>query len=52
MTDIDSGPASHQRCDKCGGEMKLLGRLPRRLQHPQRTVYRCENCDHIVQEQG
>ena len=52
MSAINEGAASSIKCEKCGGEMKLLGRLPRRLQHPPRTVYRCESCDHIAQEQG
>lgn len=38
------------KCDKCGAEMKLLGRLPRRLNQPPRTVYRCMNCDNVTQD--
>jgi hypothetical protein len=45
----DIRPA-HQKCDKCGAEMKLLGRLPRRLNHPPRTVFRCMNCDNVTQD--
>jgi hypothetical protein len=32
--------------------MKLLGRLPRRVHQAPKMVFRCSNCDHVVQEQG
>lgn len=38
-------------CEHCGGEMKLLGRLPRRTHQPSKTVFRCSQCDNVVQEQ-
>jgi len=51
MSDIDHDyPRPPPRCEKCGGEMKLIGRLPRRLHHPARTVFRCGICDEVIQE--
>ncbi|MFT3940567.1 hypothetical protein [Rhodopseudomonas sp.] len=50
MSDIEHDYSAQRRCEKCGGEMKLIGRLPRRLQHPPRTVFRCSTCDDVVQE--
>lgn len=39
-----------RKCEICAGEMKMLGRLPRRANEPQRMVFRCSGCDHVVQE--
>jgi len=32
--------------------MKMLGRLPRRQQEPARTVFRCYQCDHVIQDEN
>jgi tRNA(Ile2) C34 agmatinyltransferase TiaS len=50
MSDIDHHYPAEPQCAKCGGQMKLIGRLPRRLHHPPRTVFRCSQCDDVVQE--
>jgi hypothetical protein len=43
---------SSRKCERCGAEMKLLGRLPRRMHQAPKMVFRCSNCDNVVQEQG
>ncbi|MFT4278066.1 MAG: hypothetical protein QM576_17085 [Rhodopseudomonas sp.] len=50
MSEIEHDYHTPRKCEKCGSEMKLIGRLPRRLQHPARTVFRCAGCDNVVQE--
>ncbi len=50
MTQTSDTPS--RKCDLCAGEMKLLGRLPRRANQAQRLVFRCAGCDNVVQEQS
>jgi hypothetical protein len=51
MSDLDQDYSTPRRCEKCGSDMKLIGRLPRRPHQPPRTVFRCAGCDNVVQEQ-
>lgn len=44
--------APYRKCENCAGEMKMLGRLPRRASETERVIFRCSGCDHVVQEKS
>jgi DNA-directed RNA polymerase subunit RPC12/RpoP len=49
-SDESKGTTPPLECTACGKQMKHLAHLPLTGAFPASRVYRCYNCDHVVQQ--